>query len=85
MKRAIRRHHRKRLKKNRRYHWGRDLINEPKILAVAVNTPCSCSCAGCGNPRRHSWENPLTIQERKALEDAKDQMEGELQGAQEDC
>jgi len=66
MNRAERRHHRERLKKKRRYHWGRDLKDEPEILAMAVNTPCSCSCFMCGNPR-HKY-NEITMQERKANE-----------------
>lgn len=66
--RAIRRHHRERLKKVRRFHWGRDLSKEPKILAMAIDTPTTCSCYGCRNPRRSEWEkgNRETIQERRA-------------------
>ncbi len=75
MKRAIRRHHRSRLKRKRRYHWGRDLINEPKILAVAVNTPTPCSCWICCNIRRNKWlpeKERLTRQELKFLLKEKD-------------
>lgn len=60
---AMRRHHRERLKKDRRFHWGRDLSREPKYLAVAVDTPTPCSCLMCGNARRHSGP---TLQERRA-------------------
>jgi len=67
--RAIRRHHRERLKKNRRFHWGRDLRQEPKILAMAINTPTPCSCAMCCNPRSKKSINhksePETMQERR--------------------
>lgn len=50
--RCIRRHHRMRLKKSRRFHWGRDLINEPKYLSKATRTPTPCSCVGCCNWRK---------------------------------
>jgi len=51
--RLKRRHHRDRLKRKRRYHWGhdRDLSLEPEILARAVNTPTPCSCWMCRNNR----------------------------------
>lgn len=62
MSRARKRHHRERLKKKRRYHWGRDLLTEPEVLAKAVNTPKPCSCMMCGNERRHSGD---TMQERR--------------------
>lgn len=65
MKRALRRHHVARLKRSRRFHWGRDLAQEPKPLAKAVDTPCPCSCWMCGNPRRYFGE--LTPQERREL------------------
>lgn len=67
-KRMLRRHHVARLKKARRFHWGRDLINDPKRLAKTVNTPCSCSCHMCGNPRK--WWNEKTMQELKFEETA---------------
>jgi hypothetical protein len=60
-----RRHHTERLKKKRRFNWGRDLIKEPKSLAMAVNTPKPCSCLMCGNCRKHSGN---TMQERRADE-----------------
>lgn len=60
MKRAIRRHHRNRLKQNRKSYntvtcWG---ITEEDLelrSAKAVDTPCVCSCLACGNPRKH-WK-----------------------------
>lgn len=64
--RSIRRHHRTRLKAKRRFHWGRDLRQEPKALSQAIDTPCPCSCWGCGNPRRNLGER--TRQERVAIE-----------------
>lgn len=63
MNRAERRQHRERLKKKRRFNWGRDLSKEPKYLAMAVNTPHPCSCLCCGNERKHSGD---TMQERRA-------------------
>lgn len=62
MSRAEKIHHRERLKGNRRRHWGRDLVNEPEILARTVNTPKPCSCFACGNRRKHEGE---TMQERR--------------------
>ncbi len=56
-------HHRERLKANRRFHWGRDLKDEPKRLSQAVDTPTPCSCLMCGNARKHSGP---TMQERRA-------------------
>lgn len=58
-KRALRRHHRRRLFKSRlkRLWWvDRDLwfdqeyLNKLKYL---IDTPTPCSCTMCGNPRRH--------------------------------
>jgi hypothetical protein len=60
--RALRRHHLARLKKARRWHWGRDLGQEPRTLGLAVNTPCICSCWMC-RPRKHAGP---TVQERRA-------------------
>lgn len=57
--RSIRRHHRARLKASRRFHFGRDLRLEPKTLSRVVDTPCPCSCWGCGNPRRNLGERSL--------------------------
>lgn len=62
MKRALRWHHDASLGAARRFHWGRDIRNEPKYLGMAINTPCSCSCWMCGNPRRHL--NEVTLQEK---------------------
>ena len=52
MNRAERRHHRERLANNRKHHWGRDISDNPKLIGMAVTTPCICSCWMCGNPRR---------------------------------
>ena len=67
-KRAIRRHHRARLKNKRSHHWQRDLRSEPKILGKVVNTPTPCSCTMCCNTRRNPWlkeHERLTRNERR--------------------
>lgn len=64
---AIRRHHRERLKKLRRHHWGRDLSKELKMLSISIDTPTTCSCYACGNQRHNEWakSGKETIQERR--------------------
>jgi len=66
--RAIRRHHRARLLKARRNHYGGDwaAIAGGKL----VNTATPCSCWMCGNPRKYTGE--LTIAELKADLDFED-------------
>jgi hypothetical protein len=62
-KRATRRHHRERLKKNRKSNWNVAFEENLEVLdrraSFAVNTPCPCSCPTCGNPRRHVGEIPI--------------------------
>lgn len=58
MSRALRRHHRNRIKNKRSKIWW---IETQKQLRIAIDTPCRCSCMGCGNPRRHFGTR--TIQE----------------------
>lgn len=69
MSRALRRHHRQRLMaKRRQYHTAHGFwTNRPETVARYVDTPCPCSCAGCGNPRRSvmAWSERLTMQERR--------------------
>ena len=88
--RAERRHHRERLKKKRQYHWGYGHKDEwmgrtppeagdinymsAKISGMVSRTPTTCSCGMCGNPRNKGWDNPNTMQERKANEDYEDQI-----------
>lgn len=60
--RSLRRHHNSRLKAKRRFHFGRDLRQEPKTLGKIVDTPCPCSCRMCGNPRRKQGQ--ITRQEQ---------------------
>jgi hypothetical protein len=69
MSRALRRHHRERLKKARRYYhlglWPEYRPIDPKIVAKWIDTPCPCSCTGCGN-QRHAWGRKIrTIQEMR--------------------
>ena len=67
MGRAERRHHLNRLKKKRSKYWGwryEDYPMPPKSLGIVAHTPCTCSCNGCGNPRKHFGLK--TLQERKA-------------------
>ncbi len=60
-KRAERRHHVDRLKRKRKYHFGRELSG--KELSQVVDTPKPCSCYLCGNPRKYFEEK--TVQEHK--------------------
>jgi hypothetical protein len=65
-KRAIRRHHLARLKRARRFYFGRNLTNEAVILGKLANTATPCSCFMCGSPRRYFLE--LTMQERRLFQ-----------------
>lgn len=73
MSRALRRHHRERLKRNRRYYHTRPSSfcyqNSPEQIAFYVDTPCPCSCDMCGNPRRSLWNQAQrrTLAERRFL------------------
>jgi len=49
-KRSLRRHHIERLKRRRKAYWGR-YEKSKRVLGIAANTACVCSCAICGNPR----------------------------------
>ena len=61
MKRGIRLHHKRRLKKKRKNYWSL------KGTQKGYEHPCRCSCAMCGNMRRFgdSKKEKLTIQERR--------------------
>ncbi len=67
MTRALRRHHVARLKRSRRFYFGKDLAKDPVDLGITVTTAARCSCALCGNPRRIFLE--LTMQERRLFQD----------------
>ena len=83
----MRRHHYARLKNTRRNHWGygkqgwRGIAEagfeemSKTVEGMVTRTPTPCSCYMCGNPRHYGWENKLTIQERKAEEAYKYQIE----------
>ncbi|AKO61414.1 hypothetical protein APCEc03_013 [Escherichia phage phiAPCEc03] len=54
MDRALRRHHRQRVKNNRKKYWTAFPHEEsPKRLGIITTTPCICSCWMCGNPRKY--------------------------------
>lgn len=54
MNRALRRHHRQRVKNNRKKYWTVFPHEEsPKRLGIITTTPCICSCWMCGNPRKY--------------------------------
>lgn len=64
--RAIRRHHRARLKHKRaRYHMGVH-ADDPRRLGKTTTTPCPCSCEMCGNPRKHFGK--ASLQEQRAYD-----------------
>jgi hypothetical protein len=71
MSRALKVHHRNRLKRNRRFYWGRNMIENTKPLGFAINTPAPCSCPMCGNSRRYEGKS---INERRFDEYAKSEM-----------
>jgi len=73
-KRAERRHHYARLKNKRlrKGYWDGLGALKGVHLGIAANTPCICSCEGCGNPRRHHGE--LTLAERRHLDSFADQL-----------
>jgi len=73
MKRAIRRHHSKRIEAKTRKlllaTWG-DIVKKDKIFLAdktkrMYNNYTICSCAICGNPRRSGWDQEKTMAELK--------------------
>lgn len=89
--RAQRRADYARLKKKRQYHWGYGHKNgwgreaegrgeicfmTPRVAGGVVNTPTPCSCEMCRNERNSAFaDNPLTMQERRALDYYNDSVE----------
>lgn len=65
--RAIRRHHRQRLKRKRSTYFMCYDKSDRILIAKLVNTPKPCSCYACGNPRKHFKER--TYQERRLKDD----------------
>lgn len=65
LSRALRRHHRARLKKTRQYYWGHGHFLPakwtPRQLGMVVQYPKNCSCTGCGNARK--WFGTRTLAE----------------------
>jgi len=68
MKRAIRRHHVKRLNKKRKGYWSGILLSQEhnalRWCGMITKTPKPCSCHMCGNPRKYF--NERTMQEKKS-------------------
>lgn len=67
--RALRRHHRIRLLNKRKYYYRGAMIEDgfnSNNIARVINTPKSCSCWMCGNPRKYHKE--LTVKEQKWIE-----------------
>ena len=70
-KRALRRHHRERLKRKRASYWWGE--NDSRKLGILASTPCVCSCWMCGSARKYykmTGEGRLTIQERKFYQES---------------
>ncbi len=67
-KRALRRHHYARLKKNRQHYWGygkaghREEEMPVAAQGVVVSSAKPCSCYICGNPRK--YEKKRSLKER---------------------
>lgn len=63
--RALRIHHKKRIKQRRKNYYGGYLNTEENQgrLNILVKTATLCSCRMCGNPRK--FENEITFQEKR--------------------
>jgi hypothetical protein len=70
LSRALRRHHRARLKKTRQQYWGHYHAYPwtPAQLGKVVQYPAQCSCTGCGNPR--NWFGTRTLAEKRVYQDS---------------
>jgi hypothetical protein len=63
-KRALRRHHYKRLKVKRKRYWNGNMnALSPKHAGMVVSTPKICSQHCCGNPRK--WWKERKLQEKR--------------------
>ncbi|QTJ63359.1 hypothetical protein [Salmonella phage STWB21] len=51
MDRALRRHHRQRVKNNRKHYWNAGSKSDVAIGKM-IKTPCLCSCCMCMSPRK---------------------------------
>jgi len=80
-KRALRRHHRRRLFQKRRRYWS-SLSDHPRMLRVIAKTPQRCSCVMCsGSAGRKHGE--VTLQERAAEMDEEEQISAHIVSAEE--
>ncbi len=66
IKRALRRHDRARLRKNRRHYWGGNANECAAKQGMVTETPHPCSCWLCGNQRKHFG---ATVQEQRAFQE----------------
>ncbi len=62
LSRALRRHHRLRLKRRRAGYWNGATTTSPRHAGKCLRSPASCSCWLCGNRRKHHGP---TFQERR--------------------
>ncbi|WP_349043602.1 hypothetical protein [Brucella melitensis] len=72
MDRALRRHHRQRVKNNRKKYWTVFPHEEsPKRLGIITTTPCICSCWMCGNPHKYygNSKSGMKISELRQMQD----------------
>lgn len=85
--RALRRHHRARLKKSRQFYWGNGYNGgrdwTPRSLGMVVHTPQMCSCLGCGNSRK--WLGERTMQEQRVYQVSVWDALDDAEGCQADC
>jgi hypothetical protein len=61
--RALKLHHAKRIKNNRKHYWGGTGKGLRK-LGILLNTPKPCSCMMCRNKRSYEGK---TLQELRAI------------------
>ena len=81
-KRALRRHHKQRMKARARWvaktmwHYPEDQLQHADHFGDYIT---ACSCSGCGNPRQRPWRY-RTLQEMNSELDFKEQMKGRDNG-----